>query len=210
MSARVVLIALLALIVGLVLGGGWGMMQTEEANQQLAVVTQEKEQAVQSASRQRRMSDEAVRKFGTELGKLVSAVDLAAPAVPQPGAEAQPPAAAPADTSKLVDSARAILATRDGLRASLDGVRAAMNGELDLLAVELGNAAPSGEKIRELLKALKQNWPNKEQQLDEASRKLLTDLGVIAAPKPEAAPPAAAARAAAPAPGAPAAAPEKK
>jgi hypothetical protein len=213
MNGRVILIALVALIAGLVLGGGWGMLQTDEANQQLALVTQEKEQAVQGANRLRKMADDAVRKYSTELGKLISAAEVPAPAAPQPGTEAQPPAApaqaAPVDHGKVIDSVRAILAARDGLRSSLDGVRQAMDGEMDQLAAELGNPAPNGDRVQELLNALKQNWPNKQQQLDAASRKLLTDLGVIAVPKPEAAPPAAAAPAPAPAP-APAAPPEKK
>jgi 2-oxoglutarate dehydrogenase E2 component (dihydrolipoamide succinyltransferase) len=218
MNGRVVLIAVVALLVGLALGAGWGVMQKDELNQQLAVVTQEKEQAVQSASRLRRMSEDAVRKYGVELGKLVNAVEVPAPAAPQvPGGEAQAPAPAtghpaPAE-AKLVDSARAILAARDGMRASLDGVRAAMDGEMDQLAAELGNPAPNGDKLSELLSALKKNWPAKEQQLEAAARKLLTDLGVIAAPKPAVAPaapaaPAAAAPAAAATPAGPP--PEKK
>jgi hypothetical protein len=107
------------------------------------------------------------------------------------------------DGAKAIDAARAILALRDGFRASLDGVRSSMNSELDTLAAELGNATPDTAKIKGLLDSLKQNWPEKEKNLQAATQKLLIDLGLAqapAAPKPAAAPaPAAAAPAAAPA-----------
>ena len=149
-----------------------------------------------NANRLKKLSDAAATKYGKDLGKLVMAA--AAPAAGQPAAAAPAPAAD--DSAKVLDSARAILAMRDGFRASLDGVRAAMDSEMDAMAIELGAAAPNAEKIKGLLETLKQNWPDKEKNLQAATQQLLVDLGLAAKPAAPAAPAAAApAPAAAPA-----------
>ena len=173
---KMILVGVVALIVGAAIGGGYGMMQVDEVTQKLMAATQEKEQAVQSALRLRKLSDEAAKKYGAELGKLIMAASTPAPAD---------------DGAKAIDSARALLALRDGFRASLDGVRTSMDSEMDALAAELGNATPNAAKIRELLDSLKNNWPEKEKNLQAATQKLLADLGlaqVPAAPKPAATP----------------------
>jgi hypothetical protein len=80
---------------------------------------------------------------------------------------------------------------RDGFRASLDGARASMDSEMDALAAELGTPAPNAGKVKELLDALKQMWPEKEKNMQAATQKLLADLGLAqtpAASKPAAAP----------------------
>lgn len=203
---KLIIVGLVALIIGAVGGAGWGMLQVDEANQKLAVTTQEKEQAVQAADRLRKTNDEASKKYGKDLGKLVMAAGAAAAPAATPAAPAagQPAATPPVtdDGAKTLDSARAILAVRDGFRASLDGVRASMDSEMDAMAAELGAAAPNAGKVKELLDSLKQSWPDKEKNIQAATQRLLADLGLAqppAAPKPAAAP-APAAPAAAPAP----------
>jgi len=207
---KLIIVGLVALIIGAVGGAGWGMLQVDEANQKLAVTTQEKEQAVQAADRLRKTNDEASKKYGKDLGKLVMAAGAAvAPAAAPAATPAAPAAGQPAatppvtdDGAKTLDSARAILAVRDGFRASLDGVRASMDSEMDAMAAELGAAAPNAAKVKELLDSLKQSWPDKEKNIQTATQRLLADLGLAqppAAPKPAAAP-APAAPAAAPAP----------
>lgn len=57
-----------------------------------------------------------------------------------------------------------------------------MNSEFDALAAELGNAAPDVDRVKEILNGLKQNWPNKEKSMTDATRKLLADLGLLQAP----------------------------
>lgn len=193
-TLKLIVVGGVALIVGAAGGGGYGMMQVDEVTQKLMAATQEKDQAVQNADRLRKLSDEAARKYGKDLGKLITAAGSPAPAAPVTGQ----PAAAPAadDGAKAIDSARAVLALRDGFRASLDGVRASMNSEMDELAAELGNATPEAAKIKGLLDSLKQNWPEKEKNMQAATQRLLVDLGLTqapAAPKPAAAPPPAAA-----------------
>ena len=177
---KTILVGLVALIIG---GGGagfYGMMQVDDVTQKLAAANKDKEQAAQNADRLRKMNDEAAKKFGTELGKLVAAT----------GSE---------DPAKQIDSARAILATRDGFRASLDGARATLNSDLDALALELGNASPNTEKLRQILDGLKQGWPDREKNMEGATRKLLADLGIGQAPAPAKPAPAPAASAPAPA-----------
>ena len=203
---KLIIVGLVALIIGAAGGAGWGMLQVDEANQKLAVTTQEKEQAVQAADRLRKTNDEASKKYGKDLGKLVmAAAPAAAPAATPAAPAAGQPAATPPvtdDGAKTLDSARAILAVRDGFRASLDGVRASMDSEMDAMAAELGAAAPNAAKVKELLDSLKQSWPDKEKNIQTATQRLLADLGLAqppAAPKPAAAP-APAAPAAAPAP----------
>lgn len=216
-KVKMIVAGVVGLLVGAAGGAGYGMMQVDEVTQKLAAATQEKDQAVQSADRMRKTNDEASRKYGKELGKLVMAVSpaapAAAPAAPAPATPAAPAAdqpAAPAvadDSAKTFDSARAILAMRDGFRGSLDGVRAAMDSEMDAMATELGAAAPNAAKIRELLDSLKQSWPDKEKNLQAATQRLLVDLGLAqAAPAPK----PAAATASAPAAAAPAAPAETK
>ena len=210
---KLIVVGVVALVIGAAGGIGYGMMQVDEVNQKLAVTTQEKDQAVQSANRLRKMTDDASKKYGNDLGKLIMAAGAAAPAAPaaapaapaaapDAGQPATPPAAD--DSAKTLDSARAILAVRDGFRASLDGVRASMDSEMDAMAAELGAAAPDAAKIKGLLDTLKQSWPDKEKNIQAASQRLLVDLGLAqapAAPKPVAAPaPAPAAPAPAPAP----------
>src|SRR5687768_6551486 len=193
---RTIVIAVVALIAGLVIGVGYGMLQVDEANQKLAVAMQERDQAQQGADRLRRTIDEASRKYGTELGKQVTtAASFAATATiappPPPPVPAVPPApgapvtsvpvtptpapAAPTpaadDSAKLLDQARGMLAARDGFRSPLDSARAAMNGEFDALATELGNPTPDAEKVKQTLIALKANWAAKEKAIDDATRR---------------------------------------
>lgn len=201
-KARIIVIGVVSLIIGAAGGWWYGMMQVDEVTLKLMAVTQEKEQALQSADRLRKSNHEAATKYGRDLGKLVTAGGAPAAAQSQPAPAA--PAAAPAgdDPAKLIDSVRGMLAARDHIRATLDGVRAAMNSEFDALAAELGNAAPDSEKLKQILEALKRNWPQKEKDLEAATRRLLTDLGILqaapastpaATPQPPAAPAPAAA-----------------
>jgi len=202
-DARMIVIGIVSLIIGAAGGWWYGMMQVDEVTLKLMAATQEKDQALQSADRLRKTNNEAATKFGRDLGKLVTAGGApAAPAQAQPAPAA--PAAAPAvdDSAKLIDGVRGMLAARDHIRATLDGVRAAMNSEFDALAVELGNAAPDSEKLKQILETLKRNWPQKEKDLEVATRRLLTDLGILQpapAPTPAAAPQPPAAPAPAPA-----------
>lgn len=201
-DARMIVIGIVSLIVGAAGGWWYGMMQVDEVTLKLIAVTQEKDQALQSAERLRQTNNEAATKFGRDLGKLVTAGGAPAATQAQPAPAA--PAAAPAvdDSAKLIDSVRGMLAARDHIRATLDGVRAAMNSEFDALAAELGNAAPDSEKLKQILETLKRNWPQKEKDIEAATRRLLTDLGILqAAPasKPAAAPQPAAAPTPAPA-----------
>ncbi len=198
-NTKTILIAVVALIVGAAAGAGFGMMQVDEVTQRLVVTTQEKEQAQQNAERLRKMNDEASRKYGNELGRLVTVAaalpaPVAAPAQVQPEtpavpgaapAPAPPPAPLSDDAAKLIDQTRTILAMRDGFRATLDGVRASMNSEFDALAAELGNPAPDAVKVKQTLDTLKQNWPAKEKGMDEATRRLMADLGLLLTPKPK-------------------------
>ena len=203
-KVKTMLVGGVALIVGAAGGGGYGMMQVDDVTQKLNAAMQEKDQALQGADRLRKMNDEAVTKYGKELGKLVMAAVGSAPAAAAPAAAAPvtgqpavtPPAATAGEDTKLIDGARALLAQRDGFRASLDGVRASMNSEMDALAAELGNPVPNIGKVKDLLDSLKQNWPEKEKNMQAATQKLLVDLGLVqapAAPKPVAAPASAAA-----------------
>ena len=62
---------------------------------------------------------------------------------------------------------------------------------------------PNIGKVKDLLDSLKQNWPEKEKNMQAATQKLLVDLGLVqapAAPKPVAAPASAAAASAPAAP----------
>ena len=183
-KVKMIVVGIVSLVVGAAAGGGYGMMQVDDVTQKWVAATQEKDQAVQNADRLRKLDEEASKKIGKDLGKLVLAVGGIAPA-------AADAAAAAADDAKLVDGVRAILAMRDGFRASLDGVRASMDPEMDALAAELGNPAPNIAKVKELLEGLKQNWPDKEKNIQAATQKLLGDLGLGQAPatiKPAAAP----------------------
>ncbi len=184
-DARMIVIGIVSLIIGAAGGWWYGMMQVDEVTLKLMAATQEMDQALQSADRLRKTNHEAATKFGRDLGKLVTAGGAPAAAQAQPAPAA--PAAAPAvdDRAKLIDSVRGMLAARDQIRATLDGVRAAMNSEFDALAAELGNAAPESEKLKQILETLKRNWPQKEKDLEAATRRLLTDLGILqAAPAP--------------------------
>ena len=203
-KVKLIVVGVAALVVGAAGGGGYGMMQVDDVTQKLMAATQEKDQAVQNAERVRKLNDEATKKYGKDLGKLVMAAGApaAAAAPAAPVAAGQPPAADD-NNAKIFDSVRALLAVRDGFRASLDGVRASMDSEMDALAAELGNPAPNVYKVKELLDTLKQNWPDKEKNIQTATQKLLVDLGLAqapAAPKPAPAAPAPAATPAAPAP----------
>lgn len=211
-KVKIILLGVTALIIGVIGGGGYGMLQVNEMKLSLMSATQEKERARQSAERLLRMNEAAAVKYSKVLGRLIMAAaapplavpSAAAPAQSQtapdlpattpaqsqsapdlPAGTASAPAPAPAalDPARLIDEVRAILAVRDGLRASLDGVRASMNSEFDALAVELGNAAPDAGKVKQILEALKQNWPRKEKDMEVATRRLLVDFGLLQAPQ---------------------------
>ena len=191
---KMILVGVVSLVVGAAGGGGYGMMQVDEVSQKLIATTQAKDQAVQNAERLRKLSEDAARKYGSELGKLVLAAGGPAPVAPPAAPVTGQPALTPVadDGAKALDSARAILVVRDGFLASLDGVRSAMDSEMDAMAAELGNATPDAAKIKGLLDSLRQSWPEKEKSLQAATQKLLVDLGLAqasaAAPKPAAAP----------------------
>ncbi len=196
-KVKLILVGVVALLVGAAVGGGFGMMQVDDVTQKMNVLMQEKDEALKSLERARKMPDESAKKFGKDLGALVTAAG-----------------AATDDPAKTIDATRGLLAARDQIRASLDGVRSSMDGDMDALATELGAAAPNADKIKVALELLKQNWTAKEQAIEAASRKLLVDIGILQAPpapKPAAAaapaPTVAAPAAAAAAPAAPAAAP---
>jgi len=213
MSANLKMV--IALIVGLVAGGAgggfFGLSQVEEVQQQLATVTQERDAAAARAAGLQRQFAEAPTRWGKELGRLVDTA-AAATAAPAPAAgdkPADPAAAAPAvDPARVIDSARAILAARDSYRASIDGMRGSLNGEMDAMAQELGNPTPDADRLRQLLQALKQNWGGKEKAIEDATRRMMADLG-MAPPAPKPAAPGAPQAAAPAAPAAPAPA-EKK
>lgn len=197
-KVKLILVGVVSLLVGAAGGGGFGMMQVDEVTQKLTAAQQEKDEALKSLDRTRKMPEEATKKFGKDLAALVTTATTPSD-----------------DPAKTIDNARALLTARDQIRASLDGVRASMDGDMDALATELGAANPNADKIKVALESLKQNWAAKEQAIEAASRKLLIDIGLVQAPpapKPAADPaPAAAApapAAAAPAPAAPA--PAKK
>jgi hypothetical protein len=183
-KARMFVIGLVSLIIGAAGGWWYGMMQVEDVTLKLKIALQEKDQAAQSADRLRKANNEAAVKYGTELGKLVTAAGApaAVAAQAQPAPTASTPAPAVDDPAKLIDGVRVMLAARDRIRATLDGVSAAMNSEFDALAAELGNAAPDADKLKQTLESLKQNWPQKEKDIEAATRRLLVDLGVPPAP----------------------------
>jgi len=179
-NVKLILIGVVALLAGA--GGGYwyGMMKVDEVNQQLTAMTQQRTQAQQNADRLAKANQDAVKKWSTELGKLVVASVPAAPA------DAQATPIAP-DPAKTVDSARALLAARDGIRVSIDSARAAMDSDFDALATELGNPKMSPVKVGQILQALQQSWPDKQKNLDAATRTLLVELGILPPEKPAAA-----------------------
>ena len=183
-GVKIILVGVVSLIIGAVLGIAYAGLETDEVRGQLAATMQERDQAMQNSERLRKLNAEAEKRYATNLGKLI---------VASPGGD---------DPAKLIDHARMVLTTRDGYRASLDAVRAAMNSDFDSLAAELGNAVQNPERVKAIMDGLKQDWPNKEKNIDDATRKLLADLGLgqaLPAPKPQAAPPAAPAPAPVPA-----------
>ena len=203
-QGRTLVIGVVSLIIGAAGGWWYGMLQVDAVTLKLMTAVQEKDQAILNADRLRKTNDEAAAKYGKDLGRLVTAggapAAVALPAQPAPAASAAAPAME--DPAKLIDGVRAMLAARDHIRSTLDGVRGAMNSEFDALAAELGNAPPDTEKLKQVLESLRRNWPQKEKDLEAATRRLLTDLGILQpapAPKPAAAPQPAVAPAPAPA-----------
>src|SRR5277367_2681159 len=99
-NVKSILIVVVALLVGAAGGYWYGMMKVDEVNQQLATMTQQKNQAQQNADRLSKANQDAIKKWGNELGKLVTAAVPAA--VP---ADAQTAPAAPA---MLADPAKTV------------------------------------------------------------------------------------------------------
>jgi hypothetical protein len=189
-SMKSILFVVVGLLVGAAGGYWYGMLKVDEVNQQLTAMTQQKTLAQQNADRLTMANQVAIKKWSTELGKLVMVsvpadVQATSPAVPDP--------------AKMVDSARALLAARDGIRVSLDSARAAMDSDFDALATELGNPKMAPAKVEQILQVLQQTWPDKQKNLDAATRALLVELGILPPEKPVATMAPTAAPAAAPA-----------
>jgi hypothetical protein len=181
-KVKLILVGVLGALVGAAGAGGYEFMQLDDVQQQLAATKQQKDSADQAAVALRAKDENATKKWGTDLGKLVAAAPVAGVTTP-----AADPATAAADAAKIIDSARAILAVRDGFRGTLDSARAALDSDFDQLALELGQPTPDVAKVTALLQSLQQNWPNKQQDLQSASHQLLADLGILPpAPKPAA------------------------
>jgi len=189
-SMKSILFVVVGLLVGAAGGYWYGMLKVDEVNQQLTAMTQQKNQAQQNADRVTMANQVAIKKWSTELGKLVM---VSVPA----DVQATPPASP--DPAKMVDSARALLAARDGIRVSLDSARAAMDSDFDALATELGNPKMAPAKVEQILQVLQQTWPDKQKNLDAATRALLVELGILPPEKPVATMAPAAAPATAPA-----------
>lgn len=103
----------------------------------------------------------AVKQFAAELKKLIAA-------------------AQPQGEGALID-ARAIVSTRNSLRAVLTSLAASLNSDIDRMEELLGDGkvpASREGQVRETLSVLKQTWPAKETELDVAVRKLITELGL--------------------------------
>ncbi len=103
-------IAVVSLIAGAAGGVGYGMMLVDETKLKLVEVLKDKEQAVQNADRMRILNDNAVKKYGKELGALVMAA----------GAPAAPAAAArePLDTEKFRRAIRRLFLSASVFTAS--------------------------------------------------------------------------------------------
>ncbi|WP_137916979.1 hypothetical protein [Hydrogenophaga sp. 2FB] len=103
----------------------------------------------------------AVKQFAAELKKLIAASQ-------------------PASDQAMID-ARAIVSTRNSLRAVLTSLAASLNSEIDRMEELIGEGkVPTSREgqIRETLSVLKRTWPAKETELDVAVRKLITELGL--------------------------------
>src|SRR5262249_46305549 len=149
-------VGVVSLIIGAAGGISYGMMKVDEVTAQLNAETQAKNQALQNAQRLSRLGEEALKKYSTDLGKVVMgtpAPAAAAPAAPAaaPDATGATPAAPTDDSAKLIDNARAILATRDSYRGTLDQVRGSLDSDFDALATELGNTPPNTDNLKQLL-----------------------------------------------------------
>lgn len=88
-------------------------------------------------------------------------------------------------------NARAIVATRNSLRASLVAISSQLNSEIDRLSQEIGqpvpqhqtvNAtgpqAPSASEVFRTIQVLSRIWPAKRVQIEVEIRKLLAELGL--------------------------------
>lgn len=133
--------------------------QAEEAARQTATTAQ------QQLTQYKRMFEEAPTRFGNELGRLLQTAE-GEPDRPPPG---------------IVETATALVSTRNGYRSVLDAIGNRLNGEIDALEAELKKPTPDPAVIWRLWRVLQQKWGPKMAELEVAVRKVMTELGLVPA-----------------------------
>jgi len=81
--------------------------------------------------------------------------------------------------AELVARSRALVAARNGYRSVLDSVGSRLDSEIDALEAELRKPRPDPAVIRTLTRVLQAKWPAKEDEIELAVRKLMTELGLV-------------------------------
>lgn len=136
----------------------WYMRATYR--QEVHAAWREANQARETADVYRRTIEEAPRRFAAILNNLISeaATEVGGP--------------------QLMSAARALVAARNGFDSVLDTIKNRLNSEITALERELAQPHPNAHRIAELIETLRRKWPAKQEEIEAAIRKILTDLGL--------------------------------
>ncbi|MFM8330221.1 MAG: hypothetical protein ACKN9T_00870 [Candidatus Methylumidiphilus sp.] len=139
--------------------------KTKIAEQKALVEAIRAEQAFASIREYEQMFEEAPKRFVAELRRMIT--------------EAQKDAT----NNQSLTAARAFVSARNDLRSGLESISHRLNSDIDLLEHELKRATLDYAKAAELIEVILLKWPAKELEIENATRKVQADLGLIPALK---------------------------
>jgi len=110
--------------------------------------------------------DDAPKRFTAELGRLIEG------------------AASERTAIGTLTSAKALVSARDGLRSSLEAMGGRLNSDITRLADEVTKDHPNIDTVKELILIIRKKWPTKALEIEHATRKVQTDLGLVPTRRP--------------------------
>jgi F0F1-type ATP synthase membrane subunit b/b' len=139
-------------------------LKREQLQLEIERTEQERDKARLQANTYRKLIEDAPSKFTNSLEKLI--IEASREVYRKEG------------PSQLIPASKALVSARNGFRTSVESIGERLNSDIDQLERELRKETPDIAKIEELIEVLRRKWPAKKEEIELATRKVLTELGL--------------------------------